>query len=102
MRSTCRRFRRRGGKWQISKSGGMHPKWRRDGKELFYLGAGGKIMAVGVTTGATYKAAFRKRLFETGTSGKLVAFALTANGRRSLVPIRLRWPVSPPARLVTT
>jgi Tol biopolymer transport system component len=26
-----------GGKWQVSTDGGMQPRWRRDGKELFYL-----------------------------------------------------------------
>jgi hypothetical protein len=28
----------------------MQPEWRRDGKELFYISAGGKLMAVDVTT----------------------------------------------------
>ncbi len=32
------------GKWQISRGGGGPPKWRRDGKELFYAN-GGKLMA---------------------------------------------------------
>ena len=35
-----------GGKRQISKGGGSRARWRRDGKELFYLAADGKIMAV--------------------------------------------------------
>src|SRR5262245_35087600 len=25
-----------GGKWQVSSTGGSHPTWRRDGKELYY------------------------------------------------------------------
>jgi len=28
------------GKWQISSKGGFYPKWRRDGKELFYMETG--------------------------------------------------------------
>ena len=32
--------------WQISKDGGMRPRWRRDVKELFYLAPDGKMMAV--------------------------------------------------------
>ena len=28
-----------GGKWQISTQGGVHPYWRRDGKEIFFLTA---------------------------------------------------------------
>lgn len=38
-----------GAKGQISKSGGMVPKWRRDGKELFYVAAGRQFTAVDVT-----------------------------------------------------
>ena len=34
-----------GGKWQVSDQGGELPKWRRDGKELFFY-SGGKIRAV--------------------------------------------------------
>ena len=26
-----------GGKWQVSTAGGFEPRWRRDGKELFYI-----------------------------------------------------------------
>ena len=38
-----------GGKWQVSTGGGEQPKWRGDGKEIFYLSAG-KLMAVDVNT----------------------------------------------------
>jgi serine/threonine protein kinase/Tol biopolymer transport system component len=41
-----RRFPAAGGKWQISTRGGAQPRWRRDGKELFYLAPDGKLMAV--------------------------------------------------------
>src|SRR5438309_4316078 len=30
-------FPSRGGKWQVSTGGGLWPRWRHDGKELFYL-----------------------------------------------------------------
>jgi Tol biopolymer transport system component/predicted Ser/Thr protein kinase len=38
-------FPGRGGKRQISTSGGFLPRWRPDGKEIFYLGPGGRLMA---------------------------------------------------------
>ena len=38
-----------GAKYQISTSGGTFPRWRRDGKELFYIG-GGRIMAASIRT----------------------------------------------------
>jgi Tol biopolymer transport system component len=36
------------GKWLISSDGGWVPRWRRDGKELFYLGLDNSITAVEV------------------------------------------------------
>ena len=35
-----------GGKWPISADGGVEPKWKRDGRELYYLALDGKLMAV--------------------------------------------------------
>ncbi len=40
-------------RWQISISGGHWPRWRRDGRELFYWGLDDNIMAVPVTTRAS-------------------------------------------------
>src|SRR5262249_39833700 len=34
-----------GGKRQVSTGGGNHPRWRRDGRELFYYAGDGKLMA---------------------------------------------------------
>ena len=34
------------GLWQISRDGGRQPRWRRDGKELFFLSLEGRMMAV--------------------------------------------------------
>jgi serine/threonine protein kinase len=36
----------RSGKWQISTAGGAHVRWRRDGRELFYVAPDGLLMAV--------------------------------------------------------
>ncbi len=35
-----------GGKLQISTNGGAQVRWRRDGKELFYIGLDNRLMAV--------------------------------------------------------
>ena len=53
------------GKWQVSSSGGQEPKWRQDGKELFYVSSDGKMMSVGVTTGASFKGGPPVALFQT-------------------------------------
>ena len=37
-------------KWQLSAAGGFQPHWRRDGRELYYLGPDLRLMAVAVDT----------------------------------------------------
>jgi Tol biopolymer transport system component len=37
-----------GGKWQISTSGGQYPRWRQDGKEVFFLAVDNRVMAAEV------------------------------------------------------
>jgi serine/threonine protein kinase len=37
-----------GGKWQVSTGGGVTPRWRRDGRELFYVAPDGALMAAPV------------------------------------------------------
>ena len=56
-----------GSKYQVSSSGGRVPQWRRDGKELFYVSADRKLMAVPIKLGVTVEAgapspSFRSRL----------------------------------------
>jgi Tol biopolymer transport system component len=54
-----------GVRWQISTNGGMQPKWRRDGKEIFYLGMDGALVAVRVSLGALAEIGKPERLFKT-------------------------------------
>jgi eukaryotic-like serine/threonine-protein kinase len=53
-----------GSKTPISRDGGSQPRWRRDGKELFYSSPDGKLMAVDVTQGPIFKASAPKTLFQ--------------------------------------
>jgi Tol biopolymer transport system component/tRNA A-37 threonylcarbamoyl transferase component Bud32 len=55
-----------GGKWTITAQGGVEPKWRRDGRELYYLAFDGKLMAVPVKGDRTFEAGTPTPLFETG------------------------------------
>jgi Tol biopolymer transport system component len=53
-----------GGKWQVSTGGGVQPRWRGDGKELYFISMDGKLMAASVTaTGATFAAGTPVALF---------------------------------------
>jgi eukaryotic-like serine/threonine-protein kinase len=72
------------GKWEISTAGGVHPRWRNDGKELLYLAADGKMMSVELTsTGNTIETGMPKALFDTGTPGISSTFhyAVTPDAR---------------------
>jgi len=58
------------GKWRISSAGGARPRWRRDGKEIYYIAADGKMMAVPVkSTGATFEPGVAVPLFDTHSVG---------------------------------
>ena len=48
-----------GPKWQISSAGGDFPRWRRDGKELYFIAADQQLMAVPVKTGSGSSGAFQ-------------------------------------------
>jgi len=41
-----------GGKRQVSTGGGIKPRWRRDGKEIFYQTEDGQLMAAEVIAGS--------------------------------------------------
>jgi Tol biopolymer transport system component len=51
------------GRWRISADGGNRPVWARNGQELFYW-SGDRMMAVAVTTDATFGASKPRLLFE--------------------------------------
>ena len=51
-------------RWLASTTGGIQPRWSRDGKELYYLGPDGKLMAVPIKdTGATLEMGVPVALF---------------------------------------
>ena len=78
-----------GAKWQISAAGGDQPRWRRDGKELFFISDDQKLMVVPVKTGAAFEAGAPQPLFDiqpinNQLSGRF-AYQPTADGQRFLV-----------------
>lgn len=55
-----------GGKWQVSTSGGSQPRWRADGKELYFIAPDGELMAVAiVASGSRFEAGKPVPLFPT-------------------------------------
>jgi eukaryotic-like serine/threonine-protein kinase len=78
------------GKWQVSTTGGQEPRWRGDGKELFYLSAEGKMMAVAIKAGASFEAGSPVALFQTHRRAPVSAqdffsYDVTADGQKFLV-----------------
>jgi eukaryotic-like serine/threonine-protein kinase len=48
----------------ISTGGGLYPRWRSDGKAIYYISPDFKMMEVEVTPGSPFKAGIPKALFE--------------------------------------
>ena len=79
-----------GTKKRISTNGGVQPRWRRDGKELFYLAADGTIMVAPVSiTGSGFQAAAPVALCRPPMAPLPAIFAsvfeVSADGRRFLI-----------------
>jgi Tol biopolymer transport system component len=73
------------GKWQISNSGGIHPRWARDGKELFYFALDGKLTTVPVKGDSALEVGPPKALFDPYMLG----------GARTMLGFRHQYDVSP-------
>ncbi|HEV3333922.1 MAG TPA: protein kinase [Bryobacteraceae bacterium] len=81
------------GEWTISIGGGQAPRWRGDGKELFFEAANGKMMAVPVKASTGTKPFFDPgapvALFDAHVvnSGNEIGFEydVTADGKRFLI-----------------
>ena len=79
--------------WPVSTAGGQGPRWRGDGKELFFEAADGKMMAVSVVKAVPGS----KPLFEPGVPAALfdahmyhlvdfsIEYDVTSDGRRFLI-----------------
>jgi Tol biopolymer transport system component len=77
-----------GARWQISRSGGVSPQWRADGKELFYAAGDGRMMAVPIEAGGAIRAGSPTPLFQTIFSGGVYAnYAVANDGQRFLVSV---------------
>jgi Tol biopolymer transport system component len=50
-----RAFPQTEGKWQVSISGGTHPRWQRDGRELLFVAPDGTLTAVGIEGGPSLR-----------------------------------------------
>jgi len=90
------------GTWQISAAGGGIPRWRGDGKELFYLSLDNKIMSVPVEAGSgshgTPVPLFTVHPAIGGPTGGI--YDVTSDGKRFLVDSLPADQGSPPISLL--
>ena len=87
------RFPEGGGKTLISANGGVGPRWRRDGKELFYI-EGDWVIALAIRTTPTISVASASRLFEDKNrfGSRSLRYDVTPDGQRFVFPETLEEP----------
>jgi Tol biopolymer transport system component len=82
-----------GGKHQISTDGGGQVRWRADGRELFYLAADGRLMAVPIrysSDGKSVEPGAPAPLFATRTGGAALnkqKYVVSKDGQRFLMSV---------------
>lgn len=95
-------FPRGNGKWMVSKDGGNKPRWRSDGRELYYYSTDEKLMAVPIRPGAVIDFGAPQFLFEAKLQSAVGwPYDVTPDGQKFILltvetrehnPIILNWP----------
>ena len=94
-----------GGKIQISRGGGIEPRWRADGKEIFYIGPKNMLTAVSLNMEGTLSTASPQPLFQLSgrapvSSTDLYKYDVAKDGKRFLVNRYLQPANLPPLNIV--
>jgi Tol biopolymer transport system component len=84
-----------GPKIKVSINGGSNPRWRRDGRELFYIARDRKLTAVQVEPAATFAVGVARTLFEVSSE-----YTFTADGQRFLMPTAVGDTANSPITLI--
>mgnify|MGYP000864626677 CR=1 FL=1 len=75
-----------GGKWAVSAGGGVVPRWRRDGREVYWAGPGNMLMAARIELGpGGPKVERAEALFPISAAGGMPNFRPSRDGQRFLV-----------------
>ena len=93
-------FPKPGGKWQVSTNGGDRPVWRKDGKELYFIGPDGKMMTVEVASGAKFQAGAPKLLFDAHFPNRTLSWFDVSKDGHFLIPVQLEQAASAPMTVV--
>ena len=90
-----------GNKRQISAAGGQQPRWRNDGRALFYLAPDRTLMVVDLTLGTGVESGAPRGLFPAPISSATDRYAVSADGNRFLMPTATGGTGVPPISVVT-
>lgn len=96
-------FPKASGRFSVSTSGGSAPRWRADGKEIFFIAPDGKMMAVPVVmTGSSLEAGRPVALFQTDILAQPFKFQYTVSrdGRFIVNNLQPEEGASPPITLI--
>ena len=92
-------------RWQLSSDGGSQPRWRGDGKELFYISSAGMLMSVPIRDGGSVPVFGTPRsLFGLRTVSQFrgaFSYDVSADGRRFIALYPSETPQAPSITIVT-
>jgi Tol biopolymer transport system component len=89
---------REGSRIRVSRDGGAFPKWRRDGRELFFTAPGRRFMAASVKAGERLEIGVPVELFRVGSP--IFASDAAPDGQRFLLSLPVKSP-GPPITVLT-
>ena len=94
-----------GGKLQVSRGGGKEPRWRADGKEIFYMDPKGTVLATTVTVEAALATGTPIPLFAAHgrpyiSSTDFFTYDVTSDGKRFLVNREQKPAQTPPLNII--
>jgi eukaryotic-like serine/threonine-protein kinase len=82
--------------WQVSQNGGTEPRWRRDGKELFFFAPDNRLIAAQVKTdGDSFEVGEFQPLFRARLMGVGFRYDVSKDGQRFLVNSGIPDEISP-------
>jgi Tol biopolymer transport system component len=77
-----RQFPEPGGQWPVTSGGGTRPRWRRDGRELYFMLPGGVIGSADIASGPSLAVGTPRPLFAIGSASDYEPFS---DGHRFIV-----------------
>ncbi len=84
-------FPESGERVRVSVSGGSTPRWKRDGRELYFVSAANEMVATGIELGPSVRVGASRPLFRMNPAG-WQDYDVTADGQRFLIVVNMPAP----------